>query len=1024
MRQWKTTLLNEYVLDDRDREDILNKMKELAASYTPEWQLDTENPDIGSCIALLYSDEMQELIKRYNMIPERNCVELVNMLQISLKAAYPAQCAVLMNIVEHTVPGIKLQKGIKLIAENNGDVGITFETANTVYLTNAKLKTALMTSGVTGKVYPIQGVFPELSYLEKSNIVQSDQEENVEAQTFLETYDYVTKEDHIKEKMSTFRLFDFDRQSYGLYGTLLYHSHLFDVQNNDIVMELQDGEEIVDGIIAGDYALKYWGQKDFIQITDIEKDTEGRLVFRKSEPCGKIVENEKEYSVLLIEPKKSVMKNLSVSQIGFSSEGKPEPLTNIWNGTYELNQKNFQPFGEALHMYAELYIMHQEYFTKPGALVTLQFQLEYGTHMVSVNQQEEEQLKIIKRKQRRDIYGVPAEVYADEVVLEYYNGIGWKKLETTEPIAQLFQMNKTGRCQIEFISPMDWKEVEEGSSVGNWLRIRLLKADNCYHQPALHHYPIVKNMMISYSYEHHMDTPQKIICFQGSRKKDVTIALAQKTKIPMFLRNPYNTTSLYLGLDKRLEDGPVSILIDIDSMEGFSGQNLKYYYSTRDGFSRLKLVDNTNGLERTGTLVFIPPTDMAEVVIEGERAYWIRITDEKQELEDKHEKCPTINNIYMNAVEVNNIDTLEEQDYYIDMFGPDMSFSLYTDGILDADIWVNEVDHFTENEMRIMLKEQPTTTRADYNLKGGIEAFYIKWEEVEHFEYSLAGDRHYVINRQNHTILFGDGIHVRIPKNTKGIAFKAIVRRCEGAKANVSAGEINASMNSLLFVNDISNPMPAYGGMDMENLNQALRRGATQLGSRNRLISVMDYEREVLNFSDHIIQTKVVVDRKKNMTSIPGSVSIVLLMDDFHNGSNSFQKMKKRLKEHLLSKCELSIDEEHFELVQPLFVEISVHVWVSIIESDDSFDMQQHLLSVINRYLDPIQNTMWNIGRMVSQGQMEMQLNIEKGSAVIERVMMSAAYKDENGRREVDIESLQGNPYVLVMNGEHKIHFL
>ena len=95
----------------------------------------------------------------------------------------------------------------------------------------------------------------------------------------------------------------------------------------------------------------------------------------------------------------------------------------------------------------------------------------------------------------------------------------------------------------------------------------------------------------------------------------------------------------------------------------------------------------------------------------------------------------------MNAVEVNNIDTLEEQDYYIDMYGPDMSFSLYTDGILDADIWVNEIDHFTENEMRIMLKEQPTTTRADYNLKGGIEAFYIKWEEVEHFEYSLAGGR-------------------------------------------------------------------------------------------------------------------------------------------------------------------------------------------------------------------------------------------------------------------------------------------
>ena len=53
-----------------------------------------------------------------------------------------------------------------------------------------------------------------------------------------------------------------------------------------------------------------------------------------------------------------------------------------------------------------------------------------------------------------------------------------------------------------------------------------------------------------------------------------------------------------------------------------------------------------------------------------------------------------------------------------------------------------------------------------------------------------------------------------------------------------------------------------------------------------------------------------------------------------------------------------------------------------------------------------------------------MQLNIEKGSALIEKVMFSAMYEDENGTHEADLAALQGNPYVLVMNGEHKIHFL
>ena len=1066
MRQWKTTLLNDYILDSRSREDILDKIKELSASYTPEWQFDVDNPDIGSCIALLYADEMQELIKRYNTIPERNCVELVNMLNIALKAAYPAHSVVLMDLVDNTVPGVKLPKGIKLLADNGGEQEITFETANTVYLTNSQLKTVFMTSGMTGNLYPVTGDFPQPSYIESDSIVEKPDEEeeeeapktqimeNVPAEAdesnspvdiekeptpaqeiskgmnefftnLQELLEGMVKEEQEEEQGFPFRLFDFDQPDYGLHGMLLYHSHLFDVQDNDIVMELKGGEEIIDGIVSGSYELKYFGQGSFIPITDITRENKERIVFRKQQECGKITQNGTEYSILLIEPTVPIMKTVMVSKIGFSSEGKPEALQNVWDGNSELETDHFKPFGEVMNMYSELYMNHEEYFTKPGAYITLQFYLEFGTKMVSIPRyEEEEQLKVIKRKPRRDIYGAPAEVYADEIIIEYYNGIGWKHLKTAAPVSQLFQNAKGGKCEIEFECPKDWKSVEEGSSEGHWLRLRLLKADNCYYQPAVHNYPVIRNLTVSYSYEHHLDTPQKLICFQGSRKRDMTATLAENPYTPVFFRNPYNTTSLYLGFDKRMEDGPVSIMIDVEEVEGYSGRNIRYYYSTREGFTRLKLIDNTNGLEHSGTIVFIPPTDMAKRVMEGEEAYWIRITDEKQEIELEPNKSPMIKSIRVNAVEVNNIDTLNEQDYYIDWFGPNMTFALNTDNILDADVWVNEMDNFTESEMRSMLGEQPAVTRAEYSLGGAIQEFYIKWEEVDNFDNSCASDRHYMIDRQNNTISFGDGVHVRIPKNTRGIAFKIVVRRCEGSLANVEAGAINAPLGNLMFVNDIYNPMPAFGGTDMETLDEALRRGATQLGSKNRLISTMDYEREVLNFSNCISQAKAIVNIRKDGTNVPGAISIVLLMSDFKDGENSFLKMKNRIRDHLLTKCELSVDERYLDVVQPLFVKVSAELWVRLIESDDSFDMQQHFINVLEEYLDPVSNEFWDIGKMVSAKQIGMQLNIEKGSALIEKVMFSAMYEDENGTHEADLAALQGNPYVLVMNGEHKIHFL
>ena len=63
MRQWKTISSSDYIIDNRKREDVLNKIFELAKSYTPEWNPDTQNPDMGAVIALLFSEQMEENIR-------------------------------------------------------------------------------------------------------------------------------------------------------------------------------------------------------------------------------------------------------------------------------------------------------------------------------------------------------------------------------------------------------------------------------------------------------------------------------------------------------------------------------------------------------------------------------------------------------------------------------------------------------------------------------------------------------------------------------------------------------------------------------------------------------------------------------------------------------------------------------------------------------------------------------------------------------------------------------------------------
>ena len=150
---------------------------------------------------------------------------------------------------------------------------------------------------------------------------------------------------------------------------------------------------------------------------------------------------------------------------------------------------------------------------------------------------------------------------------------------------------------------------------------------------------------------------------------------------------------------------------------------------------------------------------------------------------------------------------------------------------------------------------------------------------------------------------------------------------------------------------------------------------------------------------------------------------MVILMQDYRDGEHSFLHMRHRLKEHLQERCELAASGGELEIVEPIFAEISVEAWVQVIRADDTFEVQQDLRRVLQEYLDPIKNLGWDIGRMVKKAQIELRLNMEKGKALLHRLMVTARYQDETGRHETDIEALEGNPYVLVTSGVHKIHF-
>ena len=116
---------HEFIVDPRSRGDLVAEMGRLAASYTPEWKFDPEDPDIGAVIGLIFADQMSDTVGALNQVMDKYRTEFVNMLGISLLPATPAGGVAVVNLVPDTVPGVQLPKGSRLQGQAGEDGGLS-----------------------------------------------------------------------------------------------------------------------------------------------------------------------------------------------------------------------------------------------------------------------------------------------------------------------------------------------------------------------------------------------------------------------------------------------------------------------------------------------------------------------------------------------------------------------------------------------------------------------------------------------------------------------------------------------------------------------------------------------------------------------------------------------------------------------------------------------------------------------------------------------------------------------------------
>lgn len=139
-------------LDDRTWQDIVDQARSLIPSFAPEWT-DHNPSDLGITLVELFAWIVEGMIYRLNRVPDRNYIEFLNLIGVTLDPATPATARLTYTLAP-TLPPTPVPRGSRAATQQTGDEpALVFETDQDATILPTSLTHALrIGAGLFGQI--------------------------------------------------------------------------------------------------------------------------------------------------------------------------------------------------------------------------------------------------------------------------------------------------------------------------------------------------------------------------------------------------------------------------------------------------------------------------------------------------------------------------------------------------------------------------------------------------------------------------------------------------------------------------------------------------------------------------------------------------------------------------------------------------------------------------------------------------------------------------------------------------------
>lgn len=424
---------------------------------------------------------------------------------------------------------------------------------------------------------------------------------------------------------------------------------------------------------------------------------------------------------------------------------------------------------------------------------------------------------------------------------------------------------------------------------------------------------------------------------------------------------------------------------------------IRWEYWDGSDWAKINLLkDETRSLTRSGHIYLKTPPkgSMAKAVIgdEAEEMYWIRGRVENSQ----YERSPKLLAVRANTVAVRQAETIND-----------------------------EVLGGSDGNRNQVLKLSNMPILAD-TLKLEIDEGdgFRQWDEVEDFFGSSPADRHYVLNRTNGEVRFGDGIHGSIPVgNPNNSSANVIAREYRfggGKRGNVAAKAIKNLVTAVdgLDTSSIYNLEAATSGQDEETLDEAIQRAPYAIKSRCRAVTAEDFVYFAMQAAN-IKRARALPLYHPDFpgVQVPGVVTVIVVPDSDEDTPTPSESTLRTVCAYLDRRRLLTTE---VYVVKPTYQKVEISVEVVVEDDTDLGEVKKNIEEALTKYFHPLQGgddgLGWPFGGTIYYSRVYQQIFSITGVRSIQHLTITLDGEEAEEYQDVEIE-----PGSLLYSGQHSI---